>query len=193
TWAALRLGGVGGQNPNYFTWPNFTSSERNNATRGAVRLKTETQPRARPVRTDNGGTISGRPEHLVIAQQSRAAPIRLGGPFAKEWNPRTWLRFLRPVGFVGGKQLRFAHFGPRIKLSLNKHSKEAAIATGIVLAFFVVLAFVALTFTEYNSLKIEVSGLKKELGGTRERLAKLEANIGVALLSEKMKRTVDDR
>jgi hypothetical protein len=56
-----------------------------------------------------------------------------------------------------------------------------------------VLAFVTVAVTEYNSLKIEISGLKKELGGTRERLAKLEANISVALLSEKIKRTIDDR
>src|SRR5262249_4353705 len=144
----------------------------------------------RPVRTDNSGSISGRPERLGVGRQSRTPSFRLGELSAKAWDATAWLRFLRLVGFVGGKQLRFGHLGPRIKVSLHKHSKEAAIATGVVLTL---LAFVALSLTEYNSLKIEVSGLKKELGGTRERLAKLEVNIGVALLSEKMKRTVDDR
>ena len=64
---------------------------------------------------------------------------------------------------------------------------------GVVLAVFMTLVLGAVILAEFNSFKIEMTGLKRDLAVTREKLAKLEANLGAALLSEKMKRSFDDR
>jgi hypothetical protein len=80
-----------------------------------------------------------------------------------------------------------------MRLGLSKRSKRAGIVASIVLAVFMTLGLGAVILAAFNSFKIEMTGLKRDLAATREKLAKLEANLSAALLSEKMKRGFDDR
>jgi hypothetical protein len=78
-------------------------------------------------------------------------------------------------------------------LALSKRSKQAGVVAGIVLAVFITLALAAVFLAQFNSFKVEVTGLKKDLAATREKLAKLEESVAAALVSEKIKHSIDDR
>jgi hypothetical protein len=139
-----------------------------------------------------GTAVQDEPEQLVTERQSRARTVH-GDSLSGEPIARKWLRLLGSIGFGGEKVAHFPHLAPRMRLGLSKRSKRAGIVASIVLAVFMTLGLGAVILAAFNSFKIEMTGLKRDLAAAREKLAKLEANVSAALLSEKMKRGFDDR
>jgi hypothetical protein len=134
-------------------------------------------------------TPHGVQEPLATEQRFRARLARLvhvGGHKIK-----ACLSLLRPI--TAGPT-HFPHLGPRLGLASIERRKEAGIITGIVLAALGTLALGAVSLAQFNRIKIEVAGLERDLAATREKLAKLEANVVVAASHAKeMKQDADDR
>jgi len=78
-------------------------------------------------------------------------------------------------------------------MALGRKSKAPSIVIGIVLAAFIPLALGAAAIAQFNRISLEMTGVKRDLAATRERLVKLEANAASALLADKMKLRADDR
>jgi hypothetical protein len=75
------------------------------------------------------------------------------------------------------KEARLPHLGPQIRVAASQRRKEAYILTGIVLAALGTFSLGVVIFVQFGALKIEVASLKRDLAGTAEKLAKLEANV----------------
>jgi hypothetical protein len=136
--------------------------------------------------------IHGEPRGLPVGRQSRARPLHARGQFWDEQNTRNWWSVLRSIRFGIEGPSYFSQVGPRIRLSLSQRGKEAGIVTGLVLTALGMLAIGALVLAQFNSFKIEIGALKRDLAGTREKLGKLEADAAVALLSKETKHGADD-
>jgi hypothetical protein len=90
----------------------------------------------------------------------------------------TWSRSLRPIG--SGGPTYFPDLSPEKSLAPSKRRKDAGILTGIALAAFGTFIVSAVIFVQFSASKVEVAGLKRDLAGTTEKIAALEANIVAA-------------
>ena len=170
--------------------PDYLSSERQALAR-PVRVRglfsserlAETWSRLlRPI--SSGNRTTSRFAHL-------GSRMRFASLFSGERIAGAWSRLLKPAEFAQGDAETFSHRGPR--MALGRKSKAPSIVIGIVLAAFIPLALGAAAIAQFNRISLEMTGVKRDLAATRERLVKLEANAASALLADKMKLRADDR
>jgi hypothetical protein len=136
------------------------------------------------------GGARGRFSAELLLRTRFARFVHVGGLFSGDHKIKTWSRLLRSVTEYPPHFLRLA---PRLGLVSSERHKEAVIVTGVVLAILGTLTLGAASVAQFNKFRIEIAGLKRDLGGMREKLAKLEANPVASPHSKEMKHDVEDR
>src|SRR3989442_446175 len=124
------------------------------------------------------GTAASSPGSAAsqsAASWSAGRPATLG---AGKRYKKTWSRLLRSIG-LGGPTY-FAPLEPETKLAASKRSKKAGILAGIMLTALGALGAGAVVVDQFTAVKMEMAGLKNDVAGMREKLAKLEANVAAA-------------